>query len=150
MAPPVVRRKPRREKVTGLILGEGLFMDVWRWNGATRLGQCRVIWLRLLLPAAQRFLGVLLRVSPIGRLSARLSRSWVSTGEMRTGLARSGPGAYLVRHANGRSRSHHFRSRSRSDSDRRSTAFVLNPGAVSYTHLRAHETPEHLVCCLLL
>src|SRR5678815_5815221 len=21
---------------------------------------------------------------------------------------------------------------------------------VSYTHLRAHETPEHLVCCLLL
>src|SRR5678815_3756439 len=22
--------------------------------------------------------------------------------------------------------------------------------AVSYTHLRAHETPEHLVCCLLL
>ena len=24
------------------------------------------------------------------------------------------------------------------------------PGAVSYTHLRAHETPEHLVCRLLL
>ena len=23
-------------------------------------------------------------------------------------------------------------------------------GAVSYTHLRAHETPEHLVCRLLL
>src|SRR5678816_1714789 len=22
----------------------------------------------------------------------------------------------------------------------------INPGAVSYTHLRAHETPEHLVC----
>ena len=26
----------------------------------------------------------------------------------------------------------------------------LNPTAVSYTHLRAHETPEHLVCRLLL
>src|SRR5678815_3415420 len=25
-----------------------------------------------------------------------------------------------------------------------------NPWAVSYTHLRAHETPEHLVCRLLL
>eukprot|EP00658_Telonema_sp_P-2_P066593 TRINITY_DN5557_c0_g1_i9.p1 TRINITY_DN5557_c0_g1~~TRINITY_DN5557_c0_g1_i9.p1 ORF type:complete len:101 (-),score=14.51 TRINITY_DN5557_c0_g1_i9:75-377(-) len=24
------------------------------------------------------------------------------------------------------------------------------PGPVSYTHLRAHETPEHLVCRLLL
>ena len=24
------------------------------------------------------------------------------------------------------------------------------PRAVSYTHLRAHETPEHLVCRLLL
>ena len=27
---------------------------------------------------------------------------------------------------------------------------TLRPGAVSYTHLRAHETPEHLVCRLLL
>eukprot|EP00658_Telonema_sp_P-2_P026018 TRINITY_DN20493_c0_g1_i3.p1 TRINITY_DN20493_c0_g1~~TRINITY_DN20493_c0_g1_i3.p1 ORF type:complete len:201 (+),score=59.42 TRINITY_DN20493_c0_g1_i3:107-709(+) len=26
----------------------------------------------------------------------------------------------------------------------------VNPRAVSYTHLRAHETPEHLVCRLLL
>ena len=26
----------------------------------------------------------------------------------------------------------------------------LEPGSVSYTHLRAHETPEHLVCRLLL
>ena len=26
----------------------------------------------------------------------------------------------------------------------------LTPHAVSYTHLRAHETPEHLVCRLLL
>src|SRR5674536_86195 len=26
----------------------------------------------------------------------------------------------------------------------------LMPPAVSYTHLRAHETPEHLVCRLLL
>ena len=25
-----------------------------------------------------------------------------------------------------------------------------DPDAVSYTHLRAHETPEHLVCRLLL
>src|SRR5678815_1828089 len=25
-----------------------------------------------------------------------------------------------------------------------------HPAAVSYTHLRAHETPEHLVCRLLL
>src|SRR5678815_167135 len=25
----------------------------------------------------------------------------------------------------------------------------IGPGAVSYTHLRAHETPEHLVCRLL-
>ena len=23
---------------------------------------------------------------------------------------------------------------------------IVEPGAVSYTHLRAHETPEHLVC----
>ncbi len=33
-------------------------------------------------------------------------------------------------------------------------AFTMDPldypGAVSYTHLRAHETPEHLVCRLLL
>src|SRR5678816_3425658 len=27
---------------------------------------------------------------------------------------------------------------------------VITPHAVSYTHLRAHETPEHLVCRLLL
>src|SRR5678815_421411 len=27
---------------------------------------------------------------------------------------------------------------------------VRSPGTVSYTHLRAHETPEHLVCRLLL
>src|SRR5678815_605956 len=27
---------------------------------------------------------------------------------------------------------------------------VVGGGAVSYTHLRAHETPEHLVCRLLL
>src|SRR5678815_1548742 len=27
---------------------------------------------------------------------------------------------------------------------------VRDHGAVSYTHLRAHETPEHLVCRLLL
>src|SRR5678815_2363984 len=27
---------------------------------------------------------------------------------------------------------------------------VHHPKAVSYTHLRAHETPEHLVCRLLL
>src|SRR5678815_1955094 len=27
---------------------------------------------------------------------------------------------------------------------------ATGPGAVSYTHLRAHETPEHLVCRLLL
>src|SRR5674536_380084 len=27
---------------------------------------------------------------------------------------------------------------------------VRNIGPVSYTHLRAHETPEHLVCRLLL
>src|SRR5678816_4546805 len=26
----------------------------------------------------------------------------------------------------------------------------IHPAAVSYTHLRAHETPEHLVCRLLL
>src|SRR5678816_4644529 len=26
----------------------------------------------------------------------------------------------------------------------------VEPQAVSYTHLRAHETPEHLVCRLLL
>ena len=26
----------------------------------------------------------------------------------------------------------------------------LTPSPVSYTHLRAHETPEHLVCRLLL
>src|SRR5665254_27482 len=26
----------------------------------------------------------------------------------------------------------------------------VSPFAVSYTHLRAHETPEHLVCRLLL
>src|SRR5678815_5804485 len=27
---------------------------------------------------------------------------------------------------------------------------VIGLGSVSYTHLRAHETPEHLVCRLLL
>src|SRR5678815_2382373 len=27
---------------------------------------------------------------------------------------------------------------------------MLTSGPVSYTHLRAHETPEHLVCRLLL
>ena len=30
------------------------------------------------------------------------------------------------------------------------TRFVLGKATVSYTHLRAHETPEHLVCRLLL
>src|SRR5678816_4645336 len=30
------------------------------------------------------------------------------------------------------------------------TGLVVAPGSVSYTHLRAHETPEHLVCRLLL
>src|SRR5678815_4060500 len=33
---------------------------------------------------------------------------------------------------------------------RTSTARAPWPGSVSYTHLRAHETPEHLVCRLLL
>src|SRR5678815_4457463 len=28
--------------------------------------------------------------------------------------------------------------------------YLYDPDAVSYTHLRAHETPEHLVCRLLL
>src|SRR5678815_1480953 len=28
----------------------------------------------------------------------------------------------------------------------RSRTTVLTPSAVSYTHLRAHETPEHIVC----
>ena len=27
---------------------------------------------------------------------------------------------------------------------------LLKASAVSYTHLRAHETPEHLVCRLML
>eukprot|EP00658_Telonema_sp_P-2_P069214 TRINITY_DN58325_c0_g1_i1.p1 TRINITY_DN58325_c0_g1~~TRINITY_DN58325_c0_g1_i1.p1 ORF type:complete len:141 (+),score=28.27 TRINITY_DN58325_c0_g1_i1:124-546(+) len=31
-----------------------------------------------------------------------------------------------------------------------STLKACDIGAVSYTHLRAHETPEHLVCRLLL
>ena len=30
------------------------------------------------------------------------------------------------------------------------TVLSLAPSPVSYTHLRAHETPEHLVCRLLL
>ena len=30
------------------------------------------------------------------------------------------------------------------------TVVMANVTAVSYTHLRAHETPEHLVCRLLL
>src|SRR5678816_4660829 len=30
------------------------------------------------------------------------------------------------------------------------TVFLRDAEAVSYTHLRAHETPEHLVCRLLL
>eukprot|EP00658_Telonema_sp_P-2_P017026 TRINITY_DN16590_c0_g1_i6.p1 TRINITY_DN16590_c0_g1~~TRINITY_DN16590_c0_g1_i6.p1 ORF type:complete len:123 (+),score=36.93 TRINITY_DN16590_c0_g1_i6:269-637(+) len=29
-------------------------------------------------------------------------------------------------------------------------SWLYGPEAVSYTHLRAHETPEHLVCRLLL
>src|SRR5678816_4802129 len=33
---------------------------------------------------------------------------------------------------------------------RRSTTRTFISTAVSYTHLRAHETPEHLVCRLLL
>src|SRR5678816_3413237 len=37
--------------------------------------------------------------------------------------------------------------RDRGDSD---TNEVLGRWTVSYTHLRAHETPEHLVCRLLL
>eukprot|EP00658_Telonema_sp_P-2_P051169 TRINITY_DN39201_c0_g1_i1.p1 TRINITY_DN39201_c0_g1~~TRINITY_DN39201_c0_g1_i1.p1 ORF type:complete len:128 (-),score=36.14 TRINITY_DN39201_c0_g1_i1:90-473(-) len=31
-----------------------------------------------------------------------------------------------------------------------SSLFVYSKSSVSYTHLRAHETPEHLVCRLLL
>ena len=30
------------------------------------------------------------------------------------------------------------------------TTFNITQTTVSYTHLRAHETPEHLVCRLLL
>src|SRR5678815_668940 len=29
-------------------------------------------------------------------------------------------------------------------------SMITSPFSVSYTHLRAHETPEHLVCRLLL
>src|SRR5674536_372197 len=40
------------------------------------------------------------------------------------------------------------------EADAAGTALPRGPGrgagAVSYTHLRAHETPEHLVCRLLL
>src|SRR5678815_5998868 len=35
-----------------------------------------------------------------------------------------------------------------SDNNRKAKYYRLTP--VSYTHLRAHETPEHLVCRLLL
>src|SRR5436190_11883457 len=58
IAPLAVRKKPRREKVTGVILVEGLFMDMWRWNWSAEARECGGIWLRLLLPATQRFLGV--------------------------------------------------------------------------------------------
>src|SRR5678816_938416 len=34
--------------------------------------------------------------------------------------------------------------------ERRWPAALLTRWAVSYTHLRAHETPEHLVCRLLV
>eukprot|EP00658_Telonema_sp_P-2_P037987 TRINITY_DN27313_c0_g1_i2.p1 TRINITY_DN27313_c0_g1~~TRINITY_DN27313_c0_g1_i2.p1 ORF type:complete len:100 (+),score=14.98 TRINITY_DN27313_c0_g1_i2:166-465(+) len=34
--------------------------------------------------------------------------------------------------------------------EHRSLRARCSPEAVSYTHLRAHETPEHLVCRLLL
>eukprot|EP00658_Telonema_sp_P-2_P017301 TRINITY_DN16703_c0_g1_i1.p2 TRINITY_DN16703_c0_g1~~TRINITY_DN16703_c0_g1_i1.p2 ORF type:complete len:108 (-),score=36.63 TRINITY_DN16703_c0_g1_i1:57-380(-) len=34
--------------------------------------------------------------------------------------------------------------------DQQACHIVLEHMAVSYTHLRAHETPEHLVCRLLL
>src|SRR5678815_194455 len=33
---------------------------------------------------------------------------------------------------------------------REGVGIVMRKEAVSYTHLRAHETPEHLVCRLLL
>ena len=32
----------------------------------------------------------------------------------------------------------------------RGDGVLIEPGPVSYTHLRAHETPEQLVCRLLL
>src|SRR5678816_1982997 len=32
----------------------------------------------------------------------------------------------------------------------RGKGYTVREGTVSYTHLRAHETPEHLVCRLLL
>ena len=36
------------------------------------------------------------------------------------------------------------------DDIRDGTKWIGTDGSVSYTHLRAHETPEHLVCRLLL
>eukprot|EP00658_Telonema_sp_P-2_P028103 TRINITY_DN21601_c0_g1_i1.p2 TRINITY_DN21601_c0_g1~~TRINITY_DN21601_c0_g1_i1.p2 ORF type:complete len:110 (+),score=26.66 TRINITY_DN21601_c0_g1_i1:142-471(+) len=38
------------------------------------------------------------------------------------------------------------------EEDKKRRPMILTPGTgpVSYTHLRAHETPEHLVCRLLL
>src|SRR5678815_6038874 len=41
----------------------------------------------------------------------------------------------------------HTRSPTTTGEDR---YIVSSSGSVSYTHLRAHETPEHLVCRLLL
>ena len=50
-------------------------------------------------------------------------------------------------------RSVNSRNRVFEENDRggiRTKAFDESKMAVSYTHLRAHETPEHLVCRLLL
>src|SRR5678816_1633547 len=43
-----------------------------------------------------------------------------------------------------------YPSRPASTALRKACAIRLGSDAVSYTHLRAHETPEHLVCRLLL
>ena len=73
-----------------------------------------------------------------------------SNGPDDLGISISNPSAYDPRHAILDSNDEVICSADEADWSCVDLDVELDISAVSYTHLRAHETPEHLVCRLLL
>src|SRR5678816_344001 len=84
------------------------------------------------------------------RRGARRSAEGVSSGSRRLDGGRQGTSLFLSRQAGGIQGAKAFRGSCGLASHANRQGIEADATPVSYTHLRAHETPEHLVCRLLL